>query len=545
MKLTTFSTLWNKNYIALSALIILFSQTISAQQKKPLIKATSSKVDVKDGENFQKAVWNLSPEAKPDIYYAIEPIGQKKITFYTDIDSISFNITSGKTYDFIILLNNKDTCYTQISTLKNTVSKALIEPELLKKDFIFFREVLEKEHAGLYRYKSKFELEKLFNNCFVSLNQPMPQLEFAKSIMFLVSSIEDGHTGTNLPKLLMNYYTENEKMFPANVYFINNKAYILCSRFKALPAETEILAIDNRPISEIKKELFKFLPSDGKIESKKTQTLNNGAFPFLYNWIFGTKNEFSVKYKNKQGEIKSSTINAEFLKDFECDNGSSFSNTKSLQLDFLQKNTALLTLKTFDENRLSEKQNFKVFLEESFNEINSKKISNLIIDLRGNAGGEDGYGALLYSYLASEPFKYFSSIESTKSKMQLKDNPLLGLQQPQKNNFNGKVLFLINGLCFSTTADFCSIAKSNNRGKFIGEETGGGYYGNTSGSTLKVQLPNSKINITIPQLKYVNDVAKAKYKDRGIIPDYIILPTINEVIYHKDVQLDFALKLAN
>lgn len=551
MKLFTIPTSLGRKYIALFVLIILFSQTIFAQQKQPTIKATSRKVDVKDGEIYQKAVWNLSPEANPDIYYPLEPISEKRITFYTDIDSISFNIVPGNIYGFIILLNNKDTCYTQISTIKpvkgigtNTVSLTLIEPENLKQDFIFFREALQKEHAGLYRYKSKIELDKLFDSCFAALNHPMPQLEFAKSIMFLISSLEDGHTGTNLPRLLMNYYNENQKMFPVYVFFINKKAYVLCSRIKELPAETEILSIDNRPISEIKKELLQYLPSDGKIETKKNQTLNSGAFSFIYNWIFGNKSSFMVRYKTKQGEIKTTNLNAELMKDFECDNGGELSNRKDLQLDFPLYNTALLTIKTFDDNRLSGKQNFRDFLDTSFKEINSKRISNLIIDLRGNAGGSDEYGALLYAYLANKPFKYFSTIESTTSKIQLKENPLLGILKPQNNSFNGKVLFLINGLCFSTTADFCSIAKSNNRGKFIGEETGGGYYGNTSGQITTIELSNSKIIIKIPKFKYVNDVAKAKYPNRGIIPEYAIIPTISEVILHKDVQLNFALKVA-
>lgn len=551
MKLITARTMWDRKNIALFAIIILSGQIIFAQQKQPVIKATSRKVDVKDGKIYQKGIWNLSPEAKPDIYYSLEPISEKKITFYTDIDSISFNIVPGNIYGFIILLNNKDTCYTQISTVKpvkeietNTVSLTLMEPEILKQDFTFFREALQKNHAGLYRYKSKMELDRLFDSCFAALNHPMPQLEFAKSIMFLISSLEDGHTGTNLSRLLMNYYNDNEKMFPVYVLFINKKAYVLCSRIKELPAETEILSIDNKPVSEIKKELLQYLPSDGKIETKKNQTLNNGAFSFIYNWIFGNKNSFIVRYKTKHGEIKTTNINAEFVKDFECDNGNKLSNTKDLQLDFPQDNTALLTIKTFDDNKLVGKQNFKDFLDTSFKEINSKRISNLIIDLRGNAGGTDEYGALLYSYLTNKPFKYFLSVESTTSKIKLKENYLLGIQQPQNNSFNGKVLFLINGLCFSTTADFCAIAKSNNRGKFIGEETGGGYYGNTSGQTKTVKLPNSKINITIPKFKYVNHVVKAKYKDRGIIPNYTILPTIDEVILHKDVQLNFALKLA-
>ena len=551
MKLITKPNLWGRKYIAFIVMIISFIQPLSAQQKLPIIKATSRTVDIQDGDAYRRGIWNLSPENKPDIYFALEPVREKKITFYTDLDSISFDIIPGNNYDFIILLNGNDTCYTQISAIKpvqktelNTVSLDNIEPELLRQDFTFFREALEKEHAGLYRYKSKIVLDKLFDSCFAALHHPMSQLEFAKSITSVISSIEDGHTGTNLSRLLMNYYSENEKMFPVWVYFINKKAYILCSRIKELPAETEILSIDNKPIAEIKRRLFQYLPSDGKIETKKNQVLNNGAFSFLYNWIYGNKDSFTVRYRTKQGEIKTTNINAEFLKDFECDNGSEVSNTKDLQLDFPEKNIALLTIKTFDDNRLSGKQNFKDFLDTSFGKISSQKINKLIIDLRGNAGGADMYGVLLYSYLTNNPFKYLYSVESTTRKFTALENSFLGMQQPQNNCFNGKVLFLINGLCFSTTADFCSIAKSDNRGKFIGEETGGAYYGNTSGQTTKIELRNSKINITIPKFKYVNDVKKAKYEGRGIIPDYTILPTIQEVILHKDVQLNFALKLA-
>lgn len=551
MQLITKPTLGGRKCIAFIVVIISFMQPLFAQQKLPIIKATSRTVDIKDGEVYQKGIWNLSPENKPDIYFVLEPVHEKKITFYTDIDSISFDVFPGSNYNFIILLNGEDSCYTQIATIKpaketepNTISLNNIEPELLRQDFTFFRQELEKEHAGLYRYKSKDVLNKLFDSCYAALNRPMPQLEFVKSITFVISSIEDGHTGTNLSRLLMNYYTENEKMFPVYVFFIHNKAYVLCSRIKEIPAETEILSIDNKPLPEIKNKLLQYLPSDGKIETKKNHTLNNGAFCFIYNWIFGNKNSFTVRYKTKQGEIKTTDINAELVKDFECDAESELSNTKVLQLDFPEKNIALLTIKTFDDNRLAGKQNFRDFLETSFKEINSRKINKLIIDLRGNAGGADAYGALLYSFLTNKPFKYFYSIASTTNKIISKEDSLLGIQQPQNNSFKGKVLFLINGLCFSTTVDFCAIAKSNNRGKFIGEETGGGYYGNTSGQTTKAELPNSKISITLPKLKYVNYVKKSKYEDRGVIPDYAILPTIHDVVVHKDVQLNLALKLA-
>lgn len=115
--------------------------------------------------------------------------------------------------------------------------------------------------------------------------------------------------------------------------------------------------------------------------------------------------------------------------------------------------------------------------------------------------------------------------------------------QPNKNNFKGKIWLLIDGLSFSTTAEFCAIAKSNNRGKFIGEETGGAYYGNTSGVQIDTILPNTKITISTGTIKYEMAVGKTKFTDRGIIPDYLVTPTIEDIINKQDVQLNYALKL--
>lgn len=103
---------------------------------------------------------------------------------------------------------------------------------------------------------------------------------------------------------------------------------------------------------------------------------------------------------------------------------------------------------------------------------------------------------------------------------------------------------MINGRSFSTTAEFCSIAKSNKRGLFIGEETGGGYYGNNSGSSTIITLPNSGIKIFIPTTKYIMAVNKTEFPDRGIFPDYEIIPAMDDILNNNDVQLNFAFKLA-
>ncbi|WP_300604218.1 transglutaminase-like domain-containing protein [Niabella sp.] len=81
-----------------------------AQKSLSVIKATSTSVDIRDDGTRVKNAWRIVPEEKLDVYTT----SAKRVTFYTDIDSISFNIDPQKQYDFVILLNGKDSAKTRI-----------------------------------------------------------------------------------------------------------------------------------------------------------------------------------------------------------------------------------------------------------------------------------------------------------------------------------------------------------------------------------------------------------------------------------------------
>ncbi len=108
----------------ITQLFFLFISLVSsayAQKKLPIIKATYNQVDIRDDQYFQKNAWTIVPEEKLDIYET----AAKKVTFYTDLDSISFQVDPKvKVYDFIILLNGKDSAYTQIKYNPKFVRKA-------------------------------------------------------------------------------------------------------------------------------------------------------------------------------------------------------------------------------------------------------------------------------------------------------------------------------------------------------------------------------------------------------------------------------------
>lgn len=434
--------------------------------------------------------------------------------------------------------------FTTHSCAQQPANSSTISKELLKSDYTVFRDSLEQLHAGLYRYKSKAQIDKLFDSGYAELDRSMPLTGFYLLLKNIVSNIQDGHTSCNMPAELANHFVSNAKVFPVQLYFINEKAFVPCKTTQdAFRPGTEILYIDNRSIREIRQRLFSYMASDGSNETKKYADLNNAAFAPLYYLVYGEKSLFAVRYKNPSGQTGSTEIAATLLKDINCRIDPD-KNSKYLSFGYKNDQIAVMMIRSFSSHVLSNYNDYAEFLETSFKEIKQKAIKTLIIDLRDNGGGHDVFGSMLYSYLTDKPFPYYSGLESTKRKFDEKDHPNLSIQQPAKNNFKGRVYFLINGGSFSTTAEFCAIAKSNGRGVFIGEETGGGYYGNTSGASARINLPSTRLVITIPKTRYTMAVKEMQFKDRGIIPDFIIVPGIDDIIKNRDIQLRYALKLA-
>ena len=418
-----------------------------------------------------------------------------------------------------------------------------IPPALLKQDLLLLKDTLQKSHPGLYRYQSKATMDQLFDSCFTTIQDSMDVTGFYALTRYVIASIEDGHSNCKLPDQVMSDYKSQVKVFPAMLLFIHNKAFIYCCKQNNDLDEAELLSINGQPMDKIVNRLFRYIPSDGSIRSRKNWELPEN-FHLLYNIIYGIKTSFDISYRSKTGVVKKTTLQPDIVKNIFCSNPFPRPN-KYLQLSYTKSNISVLTLKTFFDGFLEQThENFKLFLDSSFKDIKEKGVKKLLIDMRSNQGGNDENGEILYSYLTSRPFRYYDSQESVTKKFEENDHPDLKLQQPKENNYKGKVYFLINGRSFSGVAEFSSIAKSNNRGLFIGEECGGGYYGNTSGNEVMVTLPNTQITVRIPLIKYTMAVKKARFRDRGVIPDYPVYPTITDIVEKKDGQIEDALTIA-
>jgi hypothetical protein len=119
---------------------------------------------------------------------------------------------------------------------------------------------------------------------------------------------------------------------------------------------------------------------------------------------------------------------------------------------------------------------------------------------------------------------------------------LMAYKMEPDYKFYGKTYVLISPVTYSGGSEFSNMMYTQDLAIFVGQETGGGYYGNTSGYGKKLVLPNTKIKVSIPALQFVMNVKPKLPFGRGVIPHYEVIPTFEEYINGENAYLKFVLE---
>jgi len=186
----------------------------------------------------------------------------------------------------------------------------------------------------------------------------------------------------------------------------------------------------------------------------------------------------------------------------------------------------------------------------------------LVIDLRGNAGGNQEISVDILKYLMKSEFilnksaltpvlyPFFAQPDSLKPDnfnparvRRLLDGTIsfinadLGPQQPYRGRyFRGQVVVLVDGSTFSAASNFTASLRAQRRITVIGEETGGAEAGCNGGTISDLELPETHLVLTLPHFRILTACPHPQL-GHGVRPDIEVVPTPQQLAAHTDAVL--------
>ena len=150
-----------KMKVFVSVIVLILSHQLFGQKKEIILKANSESVDIRNGKEFRKNGWTISPEIKPDIFYT-SALGEN-VVFITDLDSISIPITESTDFDFIVLLNGKKKAFTKIKYQEPYLSKLKKASAYNEKDdrYVPSFTYQSSDHPSLVKIRKDLKLDSI------------------------------------------------------------------------------------------------------------------------------------------------------------------------------------------------------------------------------------------------------------------------------------------------------------------------------------------------------------------------------------------------
>ncbi len=453
----------------------------------------------------------------------------------------------------------------------------------LRADAALLRRAYETLHPGLQRYNTPAQLEAAFRALDDEFERDRTLADAYLAFSVLAAKIKCGHTYANffnqspavadalfrLPRLPFHFRWLGKRMIVTRSFAADRR----------LRAGTEVLALDGVPVADVLARLMTVARADGNNDAKRVADLEVAgasrfeAFDVYWPLFFPSRAPVvTLRIRGPQGG-RAHTLRAPLLAHAErlTAHGASARNgtpkdaplweLRELagRLGYLRMPTWVLYNSTWD---------WKASLATIFARLAKSGATDLVIDLRGNEGGND-VGDVLVSHLVTQPVRRqavtrlvryrkvpddlaphldtwdpsfldwgSAASEATERFYRLRrdaDDDPQALIEPATPRFGGRVWVLVGAANSSATFEFAQTVRQNRLATLVGQPTGGNQRGINGGAFFFLRLPRSGIELDLPLIAQFPD---GERPDAGLEPDMHVVPTVNDVARGRDAELE-------
>ena len=359
-----------------------------------------------------------------------------------------------------------------------------------------------------------------------------------------------------------------------------------------LPPGTEVTRINNVPSSVILKRLLTITRADGANDSKRiAQLAVNGdstyeTFDLYYPMFFpSTKTDDTLAvllpetHRLKQVSVTPLTFEERIAPIKQREEQRKGGDSAIFDWKYLRNGSAYLKMPTWA--LYDSKWNWKQWLNDHLEDAAARNAPALIVDLRGNEGGDD-VGNAIIPHLIDSPLT-LTSMRRLVRYRKIPDNLAPYLEtwdksfrdwgpsavdlaqpwptapagvtyfkltrydddangdviQPAGKRFRGKLFVLIDATNSSATFQFAQTIKTHHLGTLIGEPTGGSQRGINGGAFFFLKLPHSAIEMDLP---VIGTFPTAPAPDAGVTPDVTVKQTATDIATGRDAAISAAME---
>lgn len=445
---------------------------------------------------------------------------------------------------------------------------AVYSTQQIHADFDVFESALREMHGGLHVHASRGEVDAMLAEARRDLGSAETEDDLLLVLARVVSAVGDGHTSVRMSGAATEFFERQSVYLPLRLVHLGGETFVRhdLSGTDTSRAGHRVERIDGRAMGGVLRELSRHVPGDGRNLTGRHHRLSDpSTFGRLYQRRFGPSTAFAIEFASGETVDYEAISGPELDRRYQEADPDHYEGRGGGGLDF-QQGIPVLRVSTFFGRGYAD------FVTQAFAEIADSNATSLVLDLRGNGGGLENYGQQLVAHLVAEPFSFYAratvnarqfalgrfsannpsifaddeAVATSDGRFELtpKRRQFLAPHDPVADPFDGRLVVLVDGGTFSTAADVVTALDRYRDVVFVGEEVGGNYYGNTSGSTKTIYLPHTKVRVRIPVERYDTVLTGERARDRGLVPEVRALRSIEDRLSGEDTPLRHALERA-